>query len=131
MTTALTGAAEQTGARLGPRHRHRDVTLDPAAGTVCYDLTVTLSPPAAAAHIHRGAADASGPVVVPFDAPTTGTHGCAQGVDPALVAEIMGLPPRSTSTSTTPISRPARSAASWPVAYPVRSSHTPGVQIGL
>jgi hypothetical protein len=93
LTTPLTGAAERPGPGSADGSGTASVTLDPAAGTVCYDLTVTLSPPAAAAHIHRGAADASGPVVVPFDAPTTGTStGCAQGVDPALVAEIIGTP---------------------------------------
>jgi hypothetical protein len=93
MTTALSGAAEVPGPGSADGTGTATVTLDPGAGTVCYDLTVTLSPPAAAAHIHRGAVDASGPVVVPFDAPTTGTSsGCAQGVDAALITEIMQTP---------------------------------------
>ena len=93
ITTPLTGAAERPGHGSADGSGTATVTLDPAAGTVCYDLTVTLTPPAAAAHIHRGAVDASGPVVVPFDAPTTGTsNGCAQGVDAALITEIMQNP---------------------------------------
>src|SRR4051812_7535757 len=93
MTTTLSGAAEVPGPGSPTGSGTATVTPDPDAGTVCYDLTVTLTPPAAAAHIHRGAADASGPVVVPFDAPTTGTSsGCAQGVDAALITEIMTNP---------------------------------------
>ena len=69
------------------------VTLDPGAGTVCYDLTVTLDPPASAAHIHRGEAGANGPVVVPFETPSTGSaSGCAEGVDAALISDIMANP---------------------------------------
>jgi len=93
MTTTLSGAAEVPGPGSPTGAGTATVTPNPDQGTICYDLTVTLTPPAAAAHIHRGAADASGPVVVPFDAPTTGTSsGCAQGVDAALIQEIMANP---------------------------------------
>ncbi len=69
------------------------VTIDDERNAVCYDLTVTLNPPANAAHIHRGAAGASGPVVVPFDAPSGGSaSGCREDVDPALVREILDNP---------------------------------------
>jgi hypothetical protein len=69
------------------------VTLDPGASTVCYELTVTLDPPASAAHIHRGEAGASGPIVVPFEAPSSGSaSGCAQGVDAAVISDIMANP---------------------------------------
>jgi hypothetical protein len=70
-----------------------NVTPDEEAGTVCYELTVTLDPPASAAHIHRGAEGVSGPVVVPFETPSTGTAlGCAKGVDIALIGEILDNP---------------------------------------
>ncbi|HLH21791.1 MAG TPA: CHRD domain-containing protein [Chloroflexota bacterium] len=69
------------------------VTVDPNASTVCYDVTVDLQPPATAAHIHRGEAGANGPIVVPFDAPTNGsTSGCVQGVDPAIISDILANP---------------------------------------
>jgi hypothetical protein len=69
------------------------VTLDPGASTVCYEVTVTLDPPASAAHIHRGEAGANGPVVVPFETPSTGSaSGCAEGVDAALISDIMANP---------------------------------------
>lgn len=64
------------------------------AGQVCYRLhaaNVTL--PTVAAHIHRGAADVSGPVVVGFVAP--GADGNSSGCSPAsspLIDEIIGNP---------------------------------------
>jgi hypothetical protein len=65
------------------------------AGLVCYRLhaaNVTL--PTAAAHIHRGAAGTTGPVVVPFTAPGAdgNSSGCAPA-DAALIDEILGNPP--------------------------------------
>jgi hypothetical protein len=93
MTTALSGSAEVPGPGSPSGAGQATVTIDPAANTVCYDLTVTLAPPAAAAHIHRGAADVSGPVVVPFDAPSSGSSsGCVQNVDAALIADIIQTP---------------------------------------
>ena len=69
------------------------VLVDPSDNSVCYELTVTLTPPATAAHIHRGAADAAGPIVVPFDAPASGmSTACVEGVDAALIAELMQNP---------------------------------------
>ena len=64
------------------------------AGMVCYRLhaaNVTL--PTVAAHIHRGAAGVTGPVVVPFTAP--GDDGNSSGctaADAALIGEIVGNP---------------------------------------
>jgi hypothetical protein len=64
------------------------------AGQVCYRLhaeNITL--PAVAAHIHRGAATANGPVVVPFNAP--GANGNSDGCAPtaaALIDEIIAGP---------------------------------------
>ena len=69
------------------------VTLDPRAGTVCYNLVWNLIPPATAAHIHRGEAGANGPIVVPFAGPfNDGANGCAQGVDAGLIQEIIANP---------------------------------------
>jgi CHRD domain len=64
------------------------------AGQVCYRLhaaNVTL--PTVAAHIHRGGADVSGPVVVPFTAPGAdgNSSGCTAAA-PALIDEIIGNP---------------------------------------
>ncbi|MDB5703068.1 MAG: hypothetical protein JWN66_184 [Sphingomonas bacterium] len=68
------------------------VTIDPGKNEVCYTLTVSGIDPATMAHIHKGAAGASGPVVVPFDAPTSGS---SQGCKPAtaeVVAAILASP---------------------------------------
>ena len=64
------------------------------AGQVCYRLraaNVTL--PTVAAHIHRGAAGANGPVVVPFAAPGAdgNSSGCITAAA-ALIDEILGNP---------------------------------------
>ena len=93
LMATLTGAAEVPGPGSPDGTGMARVFLDPGQGTVCYELTVALTPPAAAAHIHRGAADVSGPIVVPFDAPSSGSAtGCREGVDAALVAEIAQTP---------------------------------------
>jgi hypothetical protein len=64
----------------------------PAAGLVCYRLTagnVTL--PTVGAHIHKGVAGASGPVVVPFTAPgATGTSDGCVTVEQSLIDQILG-----------------------------------------
>ncbi len=71
------------------------VTLDIANGQACYNFSVqNLALPAAAAHIHRGAAGESGPVVVPFDiAPdANGNAASCVLVDAALLQEIATNP---------------------------------------
>ncbi len=71
------------------------LVLDPAAGELCYTVLIRDLPiPAAAAHIHRGAAGVAGPVVVPLTAPDARglASACATGVDPALVQEIADAP---------------------------------------
>jgi hypothetical protein len=93
MTTPLTGGAEVPGPGSATGTGMASVMLNPDQGSVCYDLTVSLTPPAAAAHIHRGTADVAGPVVVPFEAPSSGSaSGCTEGVDVALIQEIMDNP---------------------------------------
>ena len=61
-------------------------------GLVCYRLTaanVTL--PTVGAHIHKGAAGVSGPVVVPFTAPgASGTSDGCTTTDQSLIDEILG-----------------------------------------
>lgn len=62
------------------------------AGFICYRLHIeNVTLPAAAAHIHRGAAGANGPVVVPLDTPdaTGNSSGCAT-VAADLIDEILG-----------------------------------------
>jgi len=70
------------------------VRIRKAAGLVCYRLhAANITLPATAAHIHRGGATVSGPVVVPFTAPGAegNSSGCAAST-PALIDEIIGNP---------------------------------------
>ncbi|MGZ4317451.1 MAG: CHRD domain-containing protein [Gaiellaceae bacterium] len=70
------------------------VRLRKDAGLVCYRLhaeSITL--PAVAAHIHRGAAGVNGPVVIPFQAPgaTGNSDGCVTAAG-SLIDEITAGP---------------------------------------
>lgn len=70
------------------------VKVDTDKGEVCYKLTVTGIAPATMAHIHKAPAGQSGPVAVPFAAPTSGSsEGCAsvtKDVAAAIVADPAG-----------------------------------------
>ncbi len=84
-TTALSGPGAGSGSAT--------ITIDAGPASVCYELTVTLDPPANNAHIHRGGAGENGPIVVPLEAPSTGSaSGCRDAVDAAVIAEIVGNP---------------------------------------
>ena len=93
LTATLSGANEVPGPGSPSGAGTARVTPNLDDGSLCYELTVTLDPPATAAHIHRGPADVAGPVVVPFDAPTSGSaNGCIMGSDLALIGEIENNP---------------------------------------
>ena len=67
------------------------VRLRTDAPMVCYRLhAANITLPAVAAHIHRGAADVNGPVVVPFTPPQAdgNSSGCTSS-DQALINEIV------------------------------------------
>jgi hypothetical protein len=67
----------------------------PGASRVCFTLTArSIQLPAVASHIHRGAADAAGPIVVPLSpAPTaTGQSAGCITADPALLQDIVANP---------------------------------------
>ena len=91
-TVALTGEAETpAGDPVGTGTS--TVRLRAGQGQVCYQLAVENLPPAAAAHIHRGASGVAGPVVVPLTTP--GADGKSSGCAPAartLVAAILAQP---------------------------------------
>jgi hypothetical protein len=64
-------------------------------GEVCFNIQVSgIKLPAAASHIHKGAAGVSGPIVVPFSPPDASgkAMGCTENVDPALVEDILTHP---------------------------------------
>jgi hypothetical protein len=69
------------------------VLVLPAMDQVCYIVTQhNLSSTVIAAHIHKGARDANGPVVVPFKAPVNGeSMGCVTVAD-ALAQDLAANP---------------------------------------
>jgi hypothetical protein len=69
------------------------VTFD--GDQLCFGITVANLDTPVAAHIHRGAKDVNGPIVVPLTQPATGDPGASSGcvaIDPALAAEIQANP---------------------------------------
>jgi len=72
---------------------HANFKVDAAKNEVCYDLTVEKIAAATAAHVHKGAAGASGPPVVMMKAPDANgkVTGCATA-DPAVVKDILANP---------------------------------------
>lgn len=92
LTTTLTGAAEVPGPGDTDGAGTASITLNPGKGQVCYELTVSNIAAANAAHIHSGAADVAGPVVVGLDAPSSGSSkGCAD-LDKEKVKDIIQNP---------------------------------------
>jgi hypothetical protein len=92
ITVAMTGAAERPGPGDPDGSGTAHFRLSPGHEQICYTLTVTDVAPAAAAHIHIAGPDDPGPVVVPLEAPTTGTSsGCVE-VERDLVVDIIRDP---------------------------------------
>src|SRR5512132_1104336 len=88
-TVALTGEAETpAGDPVGTGTS--TIRLRAGQGQLCYQLAAKNLPPAAAAHIHRGAAGVAGPVVVPLTTPNAAgeASGCATAAR-TLVAAIL------------------------------------------
>ena len=86
----LTGKAEVPGP--GDPDGRGQAAVRISRDKVCVSLTVRKIQTATAAHIHRGAKGAAGPVVVNLAAPSDGTsYSCAQ-VDRALAKEIANKP---------------------------------------
>jgi hypothetical protein len=87
----LTGAAEKPAG--DPKGAgSATVKVDTAKNQVCYELKVE-GLTGTMAHIHKGAADASGPVAVPLTAPDAAgkSQGCATA-DAAVVKDIAANP---------------------------------------
>lgn len=96
-STTLTGEAEVTPAGV-PNQGDLDgegtahLTLNQGQGEICYELTVSGIAPAGAAHIHVGASTTTGPIVVHFVAPTSGSSSGCVSVDPELIKAIRQNP---------------------------------------
>lgn len=78
LATALTGAAEVPGPGDTDGTGTATIRLNQGKNQICYEITVSNIAAATGAHIHEGAAGASGDVVVALTAPdATGTStGC-------------------------------------------------------
>jgi hypothetical protein len=75
----MTGAEEAPGPGDPDGTGTASFRVNPGQREVCYTLSVEGIDPAGAAHIHVAPAGEPGPIVVPLDAPTTGTSsGCAE-----------------------------------------------------
>ena len=87
------GSAPAAAALTATLSGRASITVDPAKRQVCYDITVSGIDPATMAHIHRGAAGASGPPVVSLSAPKNGAaKGCVAEQDAAVLAQIIANP---------------------------------------
>jgi hypothetical protein len=91
LTTTLTGAAEVPGPGDPDGTGTATLRLRVGQAQICHTITVSnITLPALAAHIHRGAADVAGPVVVPLTTPDAdgSVEGCATAPR-ALVKDIL------------------------------------------
>jgi hypothetical protein len=95
-TLRVTLAAENEVPQAGDRGMSGagTVRIDTASGQVCPSVDITKPQGVAirAAHIHRGAAGANGPVVVPFQSDAEGIKDDCVTADRALVTEIEQQP---------------------------------------
>lgn len=92
LTVALTGAAEVPGPGDTDGRGTAELRVNPGQTEVCYTLRVSGIETSNAAHIHRGAADVAGPVVVGLQAPAAGSsEGCAT-VSRELAMELIQSP---------------------------------------
>jgi hypothetical protein len=73
LTTTLTGAAEVPGPGDPDGAGKFKGELNPGQNQICYELTVSNIATPTAAHIHVGASDKAGPVVVTLETPADGT----------------------------------------------------------
>ena len=86
----MTGAPEAPGPGDPDGSGTAWVWINPGQGEVCYVLEVEDIEPSAAAHIHIAPVGSPGPVVIPLNAPTSGTSsGCASADRSLLVAILV------------------------------------------
>jgi hypothetical protein len=90
----LSGANERPNAAPAENIGRAVVTINDAANQLCVAIQVTgVALPATGYHIHLGAANAAGPVVVPFAAPTgSQNYQCVTSENEALLDNIAANP---------------------------------------
>lgn len=92
LATTLSGAAEVPGPGDSDGTGTFTARVNPGIGQLCYTLTVSNIDPAAAAHIHFGAAGVAGPVVVSLSAPADGSSETCTTIDSALAKKLIQSP---------------------------------------
>lgn len=87
LTATLAGDAETAEDGTGSA----TITLDPATGELCWDLTADGIGPVVQSHIHVGAAGASGDVAVPLDVDgfDGSSEGCNEPMEDAAVLQAI------------------------------------------
>lgn len=88
--TRLTGAAEVPPGDPDGKGE-AEVVLNQGQGRICFEIEVENLATVVAAHIHIGAANVAGPVVVSFDPVVNGFEGCVTA-DPDLIKAIRQNP---------------------------------------
>jgi len=86
-TPAWQGDVDGTGQAL--------ITVNIGQREICWETSASnITLPAAASHIHKADPGIRGPIVVPLSPPGAGgtASGCASGLDPALVKDILTNP---------------------------------------
>jgi hypothetical protein len=94
-TTELTGAAEVPGPGDPDGSGSATLRLNPGLEQVCWQIAVSDVEPITAAHIHVGASDVAGPVVVPLFPPLPDAEGSSSGcisADRELILDILRNP---------------------------------------
>jgi hypothetical protein len=92
LTATLTGAAEVPGAGDPDGTGQVKLTLNPDREEVCYELTVANIGTPTGAHIHTGAADVAGPVLLPLKTPVKGSVKDCVKLDREKIADILKNP---------------------------------------
>jgi hypothetical protein len=90
--TVMTGAAEVPGPGDPDGVGVAGLVVSVTREKICYVLAVRRIGTAVAAHIHAGAADEAGPVVVPLDPPARGFSANCTDVSADLAAAIIANP---------------------------------------
>jgi len=93
-TVNMLGVAEQPDPADADGKGTATFRLRSGEGQVCYSLSVSNIGPATGAHIHKGNADASGPVYVPLTTPNASgsSSGCAKVASRKIVSDILKAP---------------------------------------
>ncbi len=92
LTATLNGPNEAPGPGDPDGSGSATISLNPAAGEVCYTISTANIGAATAAHIHSGAAGVSGPVVINFAPPAAGAITGCTSASSTLVQQIADNP---------------------------------------